>query len=80
MNEGDFSTAPKSETRAQDDFMKTVREAFQQGAELFGPPEAATKHFREARKEMLLGFRELIDARLERLSRQETKGTRVVVE
>ena len=68
-----------SEGESQD-FKKTVREAFRQGAQLFGPPETAVNHFRQARKEMLLGLRELIDARLERLSRQENKGTRVVVE
>ena len=75
MSEGDLGTAPKSE-----EFKRTVREAFRQGAQLFGPPETAVNHFRQARKEMLLGLRELIDARLERLSRQESKGTRVVVE
>ncbi len=81
MSEGEFNVPPKTETRAQgEEFKKTVRDAFRQGAQLFGPPETAVNHFRQARKEILLGFRELIDARLERLSRQETKGTRVVVE
>ena len=43
-------------------------------------PEAAADHFRASRVEFLKGLRTLIDERIERLSKQETKGTKVVVE
>lgn len=49
-------------------------------ADAFGPPEAARQHFRDARKEVLLGIRDIIDARIEHLSRQSKKGARIVVE
>jgi hypothetical protein len=42
--------------------------------------EVTNDHFRNARVEFLKGIRSLIDSRIEHLSRQETKGTRVVVE
>jgi hypothetical protein len=46
----------------------------------FGP-ESAREHFRNARVEILKGFRELIDKRIEALSREEEKkGTKVAVE
>ena len=48
---------------------------------MFLPPEEACKHFREARIEMLRGFRAIIDARIEHLSsRGGAQGTRVTVE
>lgn len=42
--------------------------------------EATQGHFRNARVEFLKGIRSLIDARIARLSRQETKGSTVTVE
>ena len=42
--------------------------------------DATRDHFRNSRVEFLKGLRSLLDARIERLSREETKGTRVVVE
>ncbi len=46
-----------------------------------GPPEGASEHFRRARMEMLKGIRELIDKRIESLSKDpETKGTKFTVE
>jgi hypothetical protein len=56
------------------------------GPELFSlfrklGPDAARQHFRNARIEMLKGFRAIIDNRIERLSRNsEKKGTTLVVE
>jgi hypothetical protein len=47
---------------------------------MFLPPEEATKHFREARIEILRGFRAILDARIERLSKSGPQGTRVTVE
>jgi len=42
--------------------------------------DATRDHFRNSRVEFLKGLRSLLDARIERLSREESKGTRVVVE
>ncbi len=79
--EAEGARSAKTEARAnQDSLCGTIGKAFRMAADAFGPPEAAAKHFRDARKEVLLGFRELIDARLEQLSRKENKGTRIVVE
>lgn len=56
------------------------------GPELFAlfrkfGPESARRHFRNARIEILKGFRELINKRIEELSAAEEKrGTKVAVE
>jgi hypothetical protein len=56
------------------------------GPELFAMfrklgPDAARRHFRNARIEVLKGMRALIDERIEELDRQqEKKGTKVAVE
>ena len=45
------------------------------------PPEGASEHFRKARVEVLKGLRELIDQRIESLSKPPAgKGTKVPVE
>jgi predicted nucleic acid-binding Zn ribbon protein len=43
-------------------------------------PEAAREHFRNARVELLMGLRSLIDERIAHLSKQEVKGAKVTVE
>jgi hypothetical protein len=43
-------------------------------------PENTREHFRNARIEVLKGMRSLLDARIERLSQQEAKGTKISVE
>jgi len=45
-----------------------------------GPPESARQHFRQARVEMLRGMRAILDERIESLTREEQRGTKVVVE
>jgi len=56
------------------------------GPELFAMfrklgPDSARRHFRNARIEVLKGMRELIDKRIEELSKhEEQKGTKVAVE
>jgi hypothetical protein len=45
-----------------------------------GPPEQARRHFESARVELLKGLRALIDARIERISRANTKGEKINVE
>jgi hypothetical protein len=57
-----------------------IIDAFKEAAGAFIPPEAAAKHFRESRVQFWMGIRELIDCRIARLSRDQAKGTRVVVE
>jgi hypothetical protein len=43
-------------------------------------PDETRQHFRNARIEMLKGFRSILDARIQHLSRGEQKGTTVTVE
>ncbi len=77
-----------SETQASDTgkanrdwFCDWVRQGAERASAMMSPPESAGKHFREARIEFLRGVRELIDHRIDRLSRTgSNKGTRVVVE
>jgi hypothetical protein len=45
-----------------------------------GPSEAAKSHFTQARVEFLKGLRSMIDARIDSLSKEESKGTKVTVE
>jgi hypothetical protein len=59
---------------------KRVKQGLEDFVNMFLPPEEATKHFREARIEMLRGFRAILDARIEHLSSRGTQGTRVTVE
>jgi len=42
--------------------------------------DATRDHFRNSRVEFLKGVRSLLDARIAHLSREESKGTHVVVE
>ncbi len=44
------------------------------------PPEKVEQHFREARKHVLLGLRELIDHRIRKMSQTQAKGTSVPVD
>ncbi len=61
-------------------FCNWIREGAEKAAETLSPPQGAAKHFREARLEILRGVRELIDHRIERLSKDGSKGSRIVVE
>lgn len=61
-------------------FCNWLREGAEKMAQSLSPPEGAAKHFREARLEILRGVRELIDGRIDYLSREKTKGSRIVVE
>ncbi len=44
------------------------------------PSEEAVNHFRQARIEVLKGFRRIIDDRIDHLGRNQPKGTKVTVE
>jgi hypothetical protein len=62
-------------------FCGTIRKGLEEAAELFSPPESACNHFREARIEFLRGIRDIVDQRINRLSRNKSAGgTRIVVE
>ena len=43
-------------------------------------PANTREHFRNARIEVLKGMRSMLDARIERLSQHESKGTKLTVE
>jgi hypothetical protein len=77
---------PGAESRREQPYSDDIGKGFRAGLEFladnFAPPESACQHFREARIEMLRGVREIIDHRIDRLSRDKkaSSGTRVVVE
>lgn len=56
------------------------RAAFDQLGQVMAPPEKVEQHFREARKHVLLGLRELIDHRIRKMSQTQAKGTSVPVD
>jgi hypothetical protein len=58
----------------------TVRKVIEEIADAFTPSENVQQHFREARVQMLMGLREIINNRIDHLNRTGAKGTRVVVE
>ncbi len=43
-------------------------------------PEETQKHFRAAQVEAMKGIRSLLDARIEKLSKQSAAGTKITVE
>ena len=61
-------------------FCNWLREGAEKVSESLTPPEGAAKHFREARLEVLRGIRELVDYRIQDLSKDNSKGSRIVVE
>ena len=63
-----------------DAFCDALRDGLRQAADAVTPPESAMKHFRQSRIEFLLGIRELIDRRIDRMSREKNAGTTVTVE
>jgi hypothetical protein len=56
------------------------RMAFQELGKMMAPPEKVEQHFREARKQVLMGLREMIDHRIQKMSQTEAKGTSVPVD
>jgi hypothetical protein len=56
------------------------RTAFHELGRAMAPPEKVEKHFREARKHILMGLREMIDDRIHKMSQTESKGTSVPVD
>lgn len=61
-------------------FWNWLREGADKAMETVIPSCSAAEHFREARLEVLRGIRELVDYRIERLSKTKSSGSRIVVE
>jgi hypothetical protein len=61
-------------------FCDSIREGLHQIADMVTPPQSARDHFRESRIEMLKGIRDILDHRIDRLSRRQTQGARVPVD
>jgi hypothetical protein len=82
MSEAHQQAPPGSARSSEriDAICNVFRKGVERLSDALTPPEAASKHFREARIEVLRGIRELIDYRIDRLSRSHTQGTRVTVE
>jgi hypothetical protein len=55
-------------------------EVFDHFRDLFGVPPAAKEHLANSRIEFLKAIREVIDARIERVSKTAGQGTRIAVE
>ena len=63
-----------------DAFCDALRDSLRQAADAVTPPESAMEHFRQSRIEFLKGVRELIDHRIDHMSRSKNTGASVVVE
>ena len=74
------SNANARSSRHIDNICNCIRSGLETLSDAITPPESARTHFREARIEVLRGIREIIDHRIENLSRGKSTGTRVVVE
>lgn len=55
-------------------------EVFDHVRDAFGVPPAAKEHLKNSRIEFLKAIREVIDARIERVSRTTRQGTKIAVE
>jgi hypothetical protein len=81
MSETQDSSAGSASGRANAEcFCGHARRAFEEAANAFTPPENVREHFREARIQVLMGIREMINNQIDHLHRSASKGTRVVVE
>ena len=81
MSNGEGTTGGSTRTYPNvDAFCDALRDTLREAADAVTPPEAAMGHFREARIEFLRGIREIIDQRINRMSRTKNAGTSVVVE
>jgi hypothetical protein len=81
MTNGEQTTGQKAHAYPNvDAFCDALRDGLHRVADSLTPPESAMGHFRESRIEFLRGIRELIDHRINRMSRAKSAGTSVVVE
>lgn len=58
----------------------TCNEVFDHIKDAFGVPPAAKEHLKNSRIEFLKAIREVIDARIERVSKATRQGTKIAVE
>lgn len=58
----------------------SIREGLHHLADMVTPPQSARDHFRESRIEVLKGIRDIVDHRIDRLSRRQSQGSRVPVD
>lgn len=81
MTEARQENTSRTSTAAPiDAFCDALREGLHQAADFLTPPQSALDHFRESRIEMLRGMRDIIDHRIDRLSRRTSQGARVTVD
>ncbi|MBV8812127.1 MAG: hypothetical protein JO033_25960 [Acidobacteriaceae bacterium] len=81
MSEAEPTASANARASAHiDTICDCIRSGLEAVSDAITPPESACRHFREARIEMLRGIRDIIDHRIEHLSRGKRTGTRVVVE
>jgi hypothetical protein len=74
------NTAAGNETPRQYPAIDKICEELKEFLRALEPPEEAVRHFRNARIEALKGFRELIDRRIDHLSRPVQRGQKITVE
>jgi hypothetical protein len=80
MSEAEQGRARAEAHRGIDSFLDGLRRGLHELCDALTPSASAANHFREARLEVLRGMREIIDSRIERVSRPRNKGTRVPVD
>lgn len=81
MNEAQETPTNANRATQGDCLCCRVQKAIEDLAAIFIPSQPVNKHFREARIEVLRGIREMIDYRIDTLSRaNKTQGSRIVVE
>jgi hypothetical protein len=80
MNPEETVNNSKSSQASAASICSAFLNAFNELGRVMTPPENVECHFREARKQALMGLRELIDNRIQEMSRAETKGTRIVAD
>lgn len=73
-------TFGKSTAAPIDAFCDAIRDTLHQIADFVTPPRSARDHFRESRIEVLKGIRDIVDHRIDRLSRRSSQGARVSVD
>lgn len=78
-----MNTTPEAEPKATAPTSAAAcpcRELAETVREFLGVSPAAVQHLTNSRIEFLKALREILDARIERMATQETRGTRVAVE
>ena len=76
----DTSTGTQAGRAPIDSFCDWLREGADRASHLFTVPPSVGQHFRESRLEFWRGVRDLVDHRIDNLSRGASKGTRVSVD